>query len=70
MRRYVGIELSDNPVPDETTILNFRRLLERHQLTQAIFKAVSKLLSEKRLLLKSGTLVDATISNAPSSTLS
>lgn len=68
MRRFCGIELSDNAVPDETTILNFRRLLERHQLTEAIFKAVNRLLADKRLLLKSGTLVDATIISAPSST--
>ena len=68
MRRFCGIELGDNAVPDETTILNFRRLLERHQLTEAIFQAVSRLLADKRLLLKSGTLVDATIISAPSST--
>ncbi len=68
MRRFCGIELSDNVVPDETTILNFRRLLERHQLTEAIFQGVRKLLEEQRLLLKAGTLVDATIIAAPSST--
>lgn len=68
MRRFCGIELSDNAIPDETTILNFRRLLEQHRLTEAIFKSVHKLLSDKRLLLKSDTLVDATIINAPSST--
>jgi IS5 family transposase len=68
MRRFCGIELGDHAVPDETTILNFRRLLERHRLTEAIFKSVNRLLSDKRLLLKSGTLVDATIINAPSST--
>ncbi|MHB8534877.1 MAG: IS5 family transposase [Sulfuricaulis sp.] len=68
MRRFCGIELGDNAVPDETTILNFRRFLERHQLTEAIFQSVNKLLSDRRLLLKSGTLVDATIIAAPSST--
>ena len=68
MRRFCGIELSQDAVPDETTILNFRRLLERHQLTEAIFQAVNRLLVDKRLLLKSGTLVDATIISAPSST--
>lgn len=68
MRRFCGIELSEDAVPDETTILNFRRLLERHRLTEAIFKSVNRLLSDKRLLLKSGTLVDATIVSAPSST--
>jgi IS5 family transposase len=68
MRRFCGIELGDHAVPDETTILNFRRLLERHRLTEAIFKSVNKLLLDQRLLLKSGTLVDATIISAPSST--
>lgn len=68
MRRFCGIELGDDAVPDETTILNFRRLLERHRLTEAIFKSVRRLLEAKRLLLKAGTLVDATIIEAPSST--
>src|SRR3989338_4615380 len=47
MRRFAGIELGDNAVPDETTILNFRRLLERHRLTEAIFESVNTLLSKK-----------------------
>lgn len=68
MRRFCGIELGDQAVPDETTILNFRRLLEQHRLTEALFKEVNRLLSDQRLLLKSGTLVDATIISAPSST--
>ncbi len=68
MRRFAGLELGQDAVPDETTILNFRRLLERHQLTEAIFRSVNRLLSDQRLLLKSGTLVDATIISAPSST--
>jgi len=68
MRRFCGIELGEQAVPDETTILNFRRLLEDHRLTEALFKEINRLLSEKRLLLKSGTLVDATIISAPSST--
>ena len=68
MRRFCGIELGDQAVPDETTILNFRRLLERHRLTEMIFQEVKRLLSQKRLLLKSGTLVDATIIRAPAST--
>jgi IS5 family transposase len=68
MRRFCGIELGHHAVPDETTILNFRRFLERHRLTEAIFQSVNQLLSDKRLLLKSGTLVDATIISAPSST--
>jgi IS5 family transposase len=68
MRRFARVELGDDVVPDETTILRFRHLLEHHQLTQAMFAAVRSLLEEKRLLLKSGTIVDATIIAAPSST--
>jgi len=68
IRRFVGVELGDDVVPDETTILRFRHLLERHQVTEAIFAAIRDLLTEKRLLLKAGTIVDATIISAPSST--
>ena len=55
-------------MPDETTILRFRHLLEQHGLTQAIFDSITGLLEERRLLLRSGTIVDATIIAAPSST--
>jgi len=68
MRRFAGIELAEDAIPDETTILHFRHLLERQQLTEKIFAEVRTLLEDKRLLLKSGTIVDATIINAPSST--
>lgn len=68
MRRFAGVELSEDKIPDETTILHFRHLLEKHKLTEAIFAEVRGLLEEKKLLLKSGTIVDATIINAPSST--
>ena len=68
MRRFAGVELSQDAVPDESTILRFRHLLERHGLTAAIFAAINALLSERGLLLKSGTIVDATIIAAPSST--
>jgi IS5 family transposase len=68
MRRFAGVELSEDVVPDETTILRFRHLLEAHHLTAAIFAAVRDLLTAKRLLLQSGTIVDATIIAAPSST--
>jgi IS5 family transposase len=68
MRRFVGITLGEDTVPDESTILRFRHLLEEHGLTEKIFKEVRSLLEEKRLLLKSGTIVDATIISAPSST--
>ena len=68
MRRFAGIELGESAVPDESTILRFRHLLEEHQLTRAIFEQVRALLEERNLYLKSGTIVDATIISAPSST--
>jgi IS5 family transposase len=68
MRRFAGVELSEDAVPDETTILRFRRLLEEHQLTEHIFALVRGLLETKGLLMKTGTIVDATIISAPSST--
>jgi IS5 family transposase len=68
MRRFAGVELGEDTVPDETTILRFRHLLEQHRLTEAIFSEIRELLEERRLLLRSGTIVDATIIAAPSST--
>jgi len=68
IRRFVGVELGEETVPDESTILRFRHLLEKHKLTEAIFAEVRELLEDKRLLLKTGTIVDATIIHAPSST--
>jgi IS5 family transposase len=68
MRRFVGVELGDDAFPDETTILHFRHLLERHDLPAQLFAAVRGLLDAKGLLLTSGTIVDATIIHAPSST--
>ncbi len=68
MRRFARVELGDDKIPDESTILRFRHLLEKHQLTEAIFEAVNDLLTEHRLTLRAGTIVDATIIAAPSST--
>lgn len=68
MRRFAPIELGDDRVPDETTILRFRHLLEEHHLTAAIIDAVNELLAAKCLLVHTGTIVDATILAAPSST--
>ena len=68
MRRFAGIELQGHDIPDESTILRFRHLLEQHQLTERIFAEIRALLEQKRLLLKSGTIVDATIIAAPPST--
>ncbi len=68
MRGFVGLELGQDAIPDETTILNFRRLLETHNLTKAIFKDVSKYLEERSLLLRGGTIMDATLIAASPST--
>jgi transposase, IS5 family len=68
MRTFAGIDLSADPVPDATTLLKFRHLLEAHDLTARIFAEVGALLSERKLLMKEGTIVDATIIAAPSST--
>jgi transposase, IS5 family len=59
MRRFAGIELHGHDIPDESTILRFRHLLEQHQLTERIFAEIRSLLEEKRLLLKSGTIFRA-----------
>jgi IS5 family transposase len=68
MRRFAGVDIAADVVPDETTILHFRHLLEKHELTKEIFEKTKRYLSEKGLLLREGTIVDATIINAPSST--
>lgn len=66
MRRFAGVDVS--AIPDESTILNFRHLLERHNLTAKLFQQVERYLSDKGLMLNEGTIVDASIINAPSST--
>ena len=68
MRRFAGIDIESDVIPDETTILHFRHLLERHELTKKIFEKTQRYLSDKGFLLREGTIVDATIINAPSST--
>ncbi len=67
-RRFARIDLRHDTVPDKTTIGKFRHLLEAHQLTAPMFDAVKALLKEHQRLLKAGTIVDATIIGAPSST--
>ena len=68
MRRFVGIDLGREPAPDETTILNFRHLLERHELCSEILREVNEYLATRGLKVSTGTIVDATIIHAPSST--
>ena len=67
LRNFAGLTLSE-PIPDETTILNFRHLLEEYDLAEDILKQVNAHLARKGLLLKRGSIVDATIIAAPSST--
>ena len=68
-RGFVGIDLGCEPVPDATTVLKFRRLLEKHKLGEAIFAEVGRLLQSRGLRLSAGTIVDATIIAAPSTRL-
>ena len=67
VRRFVGLRLP-GPLPDETTILNFRHLLEEHELGSGLFEEVNRYLESKGLRLQEGTIVDASIIAAPSST--
>jgi IS5 family transposase len=68
MRAFVGIDLGREPVPDETTVMRFRHLLEEHKLGAKIFEEVGRVLLKRGLRLSKGTIVDATIIAAPSST--
>ena len=68
LQRFAGIELEADGVPDATTLLKFRRLLETHDLCKALFTAINADLAARGLLLREGTLVDATLIAAPSST--
>ncbi|MFT3789518.1 MAG: IS5 family transposase [Rudaea sp.] len=68
MRRFVGIDLGREGAPDETTVCKFRHLLEKHGLAQKLFDAVSGHLKAHGMKLSQGTIVDATIIAAPSST--
>jgi len=68
LRGFAGIELNRDPVPDATTVLHFRHWLESHELTKRMFEEVRAMLEERGLLMRQGTIVDATIIAAPSST--
>jgi transposase, IS5 family len=68
LRDFVGIDLSRESVPDATTLLKFRRLLVDNDLTKALFDEINAHLGEQGLLMRAGTIVDATIVAAPSST--
>lgn len=68
MRQFVGIDLGREPVPDETTICKFRHLLEAHELGKQLFTRIGEYLMKQGLQVNRGTIVDATIISAPSST--
>ncbi len=68
LRGFAGIELNRDPVPDAPTLLHFRHWLERHDLTKGLFDEVVAMLEERGLLMRQGTIVDATIIAAPPST--
>jgi IS5 family transposase len=68
LRNFCRIDLAVESVPDATTLLNFRHLLETHELPQARLREVNALLKERGLLMSQGTLIDATLIAAPSST--
>jgi IS5 family transposase len=68
MRRFAGVNTDADVIPDETSILNFRRLLEKHRLTGQLFSQINAYLAERGLIVGKGTIVDATIIDAPSST--
>jgi transposase, IS5 family len=68
LRHFVGIDLGRAPVPDESTILGFRHLLEKHELGGAMLKAVNQYLESRGIRISTGTIVDATIIHAASST--
>jgi transposase, IS5 family len=68
MREFVGIDLGREPVPDESTVCKFRHLLEEHQIGAAMLETVNVHLQNKGVRIATGTIVDATIIHAPSST--
>ena len=68
MRRFALFELGDDTLPDETTILNFRRMIETYNLSQRLFNDVNDYLYEQGIHISQGSMVNATIIQAPNST--
>lgn len=68
LRNFCGVDLSIESVPDATTLMNFRHLMETHELPQSMLKEINGLLRERGLLMNQGTLIDATLIAAPNST--
>lgn len=67
-RKFMRINFNEEQVPDATTLLKFRHLLEKHKIGEQIFKAINQALEQNGVIMQGGTIVDATIINAPSST--
>ncbi len=68
MRKFMGLDFVVEQVPDATTLLHFRHLLEKHQLGEELFQAQSQIFTEQGWIMRGGSIVDATIIAAPSST--
>jgi transposase, IS5 family len=68
LREFVGIDLGHDPIPDATTLLKFRHLLEQNNLSSQMLQAINLDLARRGLLMRAGTIVDATLIAAPSST--
>ncbi len=68
MRRFMGLDFAVEQVPDATTLLHFRHLLERHKLGERLFEAQNEIFTEQGWIMRGGSIVDATIIAAPSST--
>lgn len=68
MRKFMGINFLEEDAPDATTLLKFRHLLEEHKLNRLFFEAINRVMTASGHIMKGGTIVDATIINAPSST--
>jgi len=68
MRRFMGLDFAVEQVPDATTLLHFRHLLEKHQLGEKLFAAQNQIFDEQGWIMRGGSIVDATIIAAPSST--
>ncbi len=68
MRTFMGVNFFDEQVPDATTLLKFRHLLEKHNIGKVFFDAINRALNERGHMMRGGTIVDATLISAPSST--
>jgi IS5 family transposase len=68
MRKFMDLDFCEQGVPDATTLLKFRHLLEAHNLQKAIFEHINQMLNEQGLMMHGGTIIDATIIEAPKST--